>query len=145
VVNLLQQTHDAIGLSGNEVASKKLTIEINIPQSVRIETDANMLTIVIRNILSNAIQNSPADSTIKINYADRNSFHDLIIINTPILTSEHAIKTLSNSLVDSKKHGLGKILIQEFSEKLQSTIRYEVQNDCIVATFSMPHSFKSYA
>jgi tetratricopeptide (TPR) repeat protein len=143
VVNLLQQTHDAIGLSGNEVTSKRLTIEINIPQSVRIETDANMLTIVIRNILSNAIQNSPADSTIKINYADHNSFHDLIIINTPILTSEHAMKTLSNSLVDSKNHGLGKILIQEFSEKLQSTIHYTVQNDCIVAIFSMPHSFKT--
>jgi tetratricopeptide (TPR) repeat protein len=145
VVNLLQQTHDAIGLSVNEVTSKKLTIEINIPQSVRVETDANMLTIVIRNILANAIQNSAADSTIKINYNARSTFHDLVIMNTPILTSEHAIKILSNSLVDSKKHGLGKILIQEFSEKLQSAICYTVQNDCIVTTFSMPHSFKTFA
>jgi hypothetical protein len=103
-------------------------------------------------------QNKKKNNCLSINYegklknfrkvrktGDRNSFHDLIIVNTPMLTSEHAIKTLSNSLLDSKKHGLGKILIQEFSEKLQSTIRYAVQDDCIAATFSMPHSFKTFA
>jgi tetratricopeptide (TPR) repeat protein len=145
VVNLLQQTHDAVGLSVNEITSKRLVVEIDIPQSVQIETDANMLTIVIRNILANAIQNSPVDATIKINYNASDTLHNLIITNKYILASESALLNLRSSLLDSKKHGLGKILIQEFSEKLQSAVRYEVKEDGIITTFSIPYIFAASA
>lgn len=138
-VNLIQQVHDAISLSVNEVEVKSLTIKIDIPQAVVIRTDANMLTIIIRNLLANAVQNAPAQSEIEITYKDSNPVHNLIITNLSIIDPSQAITALNSQLIDSKKYGLGKILIQEFSEKLHCSVLYTIQDNCIVTTLTIPY------
>ncbi|MBC7862297.1 MAG: HAMP domain-containing histidine kinase [Bacteroidia bacterium] len=78
-INLKSLTNDIVSLLESSLRLKQLTITNKIDVSAAIYSDTNLLYIIFRNIISNAIKFSPDGSTISIDWDEQNktiSFND---------------------------------------------------------------------
>lgn len=99
-----------------------------------------MLTVILRNILSNAVQNAIVQSAISIYCEKSGSSVVLRIENSTSQKEQEILAKLNSEVVSSKKYGLGKILIQEFAEKLNGTVTYQYLHQQIYAVLTLPNS-----
>lgn len=110
------------GLVQLNLLNKELTVKTDFNAKNLVSCEKNMLQVIIRNILSNAIKFSPPKSTIRIETKDLDSEIEAIFINPgdPI-PNEVINQVFANQIVRSKPgtagelgSGLGLLLIKEY-------------------------------
>jgi tetratricopeptide (TPR) repeat protein len=127
--------HQITGLQQTAINEKQLLIKNEVPQNFVLHTDINMLTIILRNIITNAIKYAVPGTSVEINCSQQNAL--FISVSNQTDTDEAIINSTAPS-VNSNTSGLGLTLIKEFAEKLGGTISYVVLNNTVTATLSLP-------
>ncbi len=115
--------------------SKGISLLNNVPQSVEALFDRNMLEIVLRNLVSNAIKFSKKNSTVEISakyyrkkviiYVTDEGIGMPKSILENLFNPDKSIKTVGTG--DEKGTGLGLLLVKEFIEKNKASIHVESQ------------------
>jgi two-component system sensor histidine kinase/response regulator len=112
---------------------KNVKLLNNIPLSLQVFADVNMINTVIRNLISNSLKFTNDTGTITINYRDLDNFHHIDIIDDGVGMS----KSVLNKLFKIDEHvttlgtnqetgtGLGLILCKELVNKNKGNIIVE--------------------
>jgi signal transduction histidine kinase len=138
-VNLHRLINETKDLFSNDIVNKKLQVNNEVSESkATLITDSNMFTIIIRNLLGNAVQNSIPGSQISISLSKKEDLNIIQFKNTTSLSEKEVLSSLNSELVNSQKYGLGKILIQEFTEKLNGKIEYSFKQGYLRCILSLP-------
>jgi signal transduction histidine kinase len=130
-VNLTQTVDELIESLDSYTDSKGITVNNKLPE-FHCFTDKVMITLALRNILTNAIKFSDPDSVIDITLQNENSVYALSITDRGIGMTEEELDTLFLPQKKSKSgtqheggSGIGLILVKEFIEKIGGSIRVE--------------------
>ncbi len=88
-----------------------------------VTSDYNLLAIVLRNLLQNAINNSFEHTTILLDSQYRNSKKEIVVLNQGEVIPADKIKDLMcNINIKSKSSGYGLVIINELVEKIGATL-----------------------
>ncbi len=139
-----QIVNDSIRLLHNYIHNKMLQVNLRLPEEYLIYADYNMITTIIRNLLTNAIKFTPAEGKIFISAqpvcrlkhrknSESQRFIALEIEDTGVGMKPDVIDKLfridtSHSTLGTNQEkgtGLGLILCKEFVEKNNGTIEVE--------------------
>ena len=137
-----------------DIYATSKNIKLKVPQKVGcdIETDVRMMSVILRNLLANAIKFTPINGVISLHC----SFTDLKMFvevrDTGVGMSEEQIKTIQNGLVDSEKgtnnekgYGLGLQLVKTFTKQLGGTITISSkQGEGTSIKLSFPKSYSLF-
>lgn len=143
-LNLEDQIETILMLFEQMAEFKHVTFSRNIVKGQIIRTDINYLSTVIRNLIDNALKNSPIHSTINIQTETSDMFHLLSIQNNSTISDEQFqnLQTFLNSTqewqVGKLGIGLGLILIKEFVSKMQGSFKIDKLGDQITCKVVFP-------
>ncbi|MFA6455922.1 MAG: tetratricopeptide repeat-containing sensor histidine kinase [Bacteroidota bacterium] len=149
-INLHQIAKEKIRLMETMAQKKNLTVHNLIPPAAEAYADLQMIQIVFRNLLTNAIKFTEQSGTIRIRCADYDDYVEVSVEDSGIGMSKEQIDT-AFSFEHSPKAGtneelgtgLGLLLCKEFVEKNGGTIKVEsVLGAGSVFTFTVPRSKK---
>jgi hypothetical protein len=104
------------------ILSRELKIEIDLSISI-VNADRNMLLIVLRNLLHNAVKYSPFASKINIGSCLKNNRIQIYIKNNGFISKEKLIELnspQSSQSITAKASGLGLELVKNFSNRLEA-------------------------
>ncbi len=123
-INLRQCIESIAGLMQTQIDQKQIRLQIGIPDKLQLVSDRNILTILIRNILQNAVKFSPQNSTIDIKAEVGESHINLSIADQgsglpPALRNIFSADAVK---IDSGQSGLGLTLVKEMAELLQAGV-----------------------
>ena len=112
---------------------KEITFHSEINRDAYVYVDNNTISVVIRNILSNAIKFTPRGGNIRVKTKNTNSIVNIIISDTGVGIKNEFISGLfdinnsnsSKGTEDEKGTGLGLILCKEFTELNNGKISVE--------------------
>ena len=135
-INLKQVISEAIETLSLEASAKAVSIENSISNEVKVFADKNMISTILRNIITNSIKYSSKGRTIFINGIEKEEHFSISIIdqgigiNSEKLTQLFDIANTKSSLGTSDEHGsgLGLLICKEFIEtnggkiNVQSTV-----------------------
>ncbi len=113
--------------------SKDIRMENNIQEGIICWADRNMINLVFRNLILNAIKFTPTGGVIKISTHDLGSLYEIAIADNGVgikpdvqkLLFEKTTNYSTRGTANEKGTGLGLILCKEFVEKNGGTIRLE--------------------
>ena len=132
LLNLSEAISPVIKVSQSIANRKGVELSYTIDPDLQIPADKNMLQLVIRNILSNAIKFTHPGGSINLKSSCENSSCQIIIKDTGIGMSEltkaaiFSVKAQSSYGTKNEKGvGLGLSLSKEFTELQNGTIRFE--------------------
>jgi signal transduction histidine kinase len=108
----------------NQADAKRLTISVEEASTNYLKTDANLLTIVLRNLLQNAINHAYLDTKIYIKAGiDEHQKTSISISNKGECISADKIDELLNNInIKSKSSGYGLLIVKELLQKLNGTL-----------------------
>ncbi|RZJ70394.1 tetratricopeptide repeat-containing sensor histidine kinase [Flavobacterium sp.] len=110
-------------LSTNEREKKNVSLKREFDESLCLETDRNMLEIILRNLVQNAIKVSNEDSEVILGGSKSGKQISVWVRNTGKPMPETAkAALLGNASVDSRRSGLGLTLIRELADRLGAKI-----------------------
>jgi signal transduction histidine kinase len=113
--NLLQLNCDA----------KNITLQINVPETQKIQTDPYYFQTIIRNLIQNAIKAAPPYTAIDINSLVQNQNIILSIQNEgPTFTQKQFEQIILNEEINKTLTGLGLKLTQELCEKINAKLKF---------------------
>lgn len=112
------------------IEEKNINFFINIDSKLHTETDQNMLSTVIRNLLANAIKFTPKEGSISVSAVDKENKIEIIIADSGIGINDVTILQLfdekpSTSTIGTEGEtgsGLGLMLCKEFIDRLGGEI-----------------------
>lgn len=115
--------------------TKDIRMENNIREGTMGWADLNMINLVFRNLILNAIKFTDAGGVIKISAQDLGSFYEIAIADNGVGIKPEVQKLLfekttgysTRGTANEKGTGLGLILCKEFVEKNGGTIRLETE------------------
>jgi signal transduction histidine kinase len=119
----------------HNLLQKNISISIESPLLLPISTDYNILSIILRNVMINALQNAPDNSEIKTIIKQSNQKTFIQVTNETLVSST----ILKSSTVDLNK-GLGLIIIKEFSEKINASIEISQSNNSFSISIIVPNT-----
>ncbi len=122
-----------LGLVQLNLLNKQLTVKTDFNAKNLVSCEKNMLQVIIRNILSNAIKFSPPKSTIRIETKDLDSEIEATFINPGDPISNEVInQVFANQIIRSKPgtagergSGLGLLLIKEYVYRNKGKLHIE--------------------
>lgn len=127
---MVDNTIDALMIN---IENKSIKINVNIDEKTIVFVDENMITTVIRNLISNAIKFSHPEGLISIRCAQKDELVELSVIDNGVgikkedqeklFRIDQHVTTLGTS--EEKGTGLGLILCKEFVEKNSGEIWVE--------------------
>jgi signal transduction histidine kinase len=140
---------EVLNLLKEQAFQKSITIESHIPEDLRWNADKNMLTVILRNLVSNSIKFTPREG--KINLSVRQIKNELKIsvsdngVGMPVEISNELFLNEFNETTrgteNEKGSGLGLALCKEFVEFHNGKIEVKSQlNKGTTITFSLPGS-----
>ncbi len=138
---------EVLNVLNEQAVKKNIAVETKIPQEMKWEADQNMLTSILRNLVSNAIKFTPREGKIKISARQTAHSLEISVSDNGIGMPEDALKKLFlNDFNETKKgtenekgSGLGLALCKEFVEMHGGKIWAESQVDKgTTITFSIP-------
>ena len=138
---------DEFKLQQTLAIEKGLTITFQKKDDVRVKIDKNMISKVVRNIISNAIKYTKSGGHIEITLSNDNKFAYVTVIDSGIGIKEENIHKLFKVNENYKTHGtnneegtgLGLILSKEFLYKNNGDIIIESKINCgTKVTFNLP-------
>ncbi len=121
---------DILSLLKGLAEKKGIQIKNNIPENLLVKADKQMLSTVIRNLVSNAIKFTNQDDVITINAKPKKKYIEFSVADTGVGIPEETQANLFNISVNSstrgtgneKGTGLGLMLCKEFVEKHKGEI-----------------------
>ena len=124
-MNLIQEVNSIMELLDNSAKEKEITIFYNIDPDVKIVADRNMLHVILRNLISNAIKFTNIDGQITISYQMSNEMHEISVSDNGVGIDQTTLKKLfrvetNTSTIGTANEigtGLGLIICKEFVER----------------------------
>jgi signal transduction histidine kinase len=115
---------ESLKMFGTIIQEKEIDLQNTISPSIVIFGDADLLSCVIRNLISNAIKYTPVKGTISIDCYKENDFVTIVVSDTGLGIDSDKINDIFNSnsfssnlgLMQEKGSGLGLKLCKEFVE-----------------------------
>lgn len=134
-ISLKDSLLNTLGFSQQTLEAKKIKIDIEIADFITVNVDPNHLSLVLRNLINNAIKYSYPESYIYISAKSINNQIEVCIKDNGIGMSEETAANLFNPLQISSKYGtqnekgtgLGLQLCKEFLEKNNGSISVNSQ------------------
>ncbi|MFT3795010.1 tetratricopeptide repeat protein [Flavobacterium sp.] len=115
-----------VGLMQAEIDRKSIVINTQIPTHLTLQSDRNILTIIIRNLLQNAVKYSPQGSHISITATQMGDKTNISIADEGSGLPEQLKNAFNHTTaIDSGKSGLGLTLVKEMAELLNARIAIE--------------------
>jgi signal transduction histidine kinase len=104
---------------------KRITLTNDTDEDACIMADENMVHLIIRNLLSNALKFTPEGGSISILSQEEDLFHQIIVIDNGVGMNPEQLETLftahanvsTQGTANEKGTGLGLMLCKEFVEK----------------------------
>jgi signal transduction histidine kinase len=124
-VNITAIVEKELALLDHHAKNKSLLINMTVQPLFFQKTDENFITVVIRNLLQNAIKYCDNGSTIEISN-QRESLH--ISNQCSGITASSLNKMLSNQDVNSKSSGLGLQIVHDLAMAIQVRIEFLQQD-----------------
>ncbi len=143
---------DTIELLIEDAERKNIHLSSKIDDSCEIFADPDTITVIIRNLIANAVKFTPLDGDITVSAKCFNNFTEISVSDTGVGLSEEDMDRLfrldvNPALIGSgtgKGTGLGLILCREFIKKNGGTIRVESElNKGCNFIFTLPSSDKN--
>jgi two-component system, sensor histidine kinase and response regulator len=135
-VNIKEVIDENIALLGPNAKSKNILLEVKVSDHIYARADMNMIQLVVRNVLSNAIKFTNINGSIKIKAVELNDQIKIFIEDNGVGISkedQHKLFVLGNQFVsgtsNEKGTGLGLYLCKEFMEKNGGSIEVESETD----------------
>lgn len=131
---LAEAIKETLALKRSLAAQKNITIEASVPEEMRLTADRDMLELVIRNLLNNAIKFTPSGGLIQIKAEESQDGGTCIICisDTGIGIADDRIKSLFRLQSENtfgtnqeKGIGLGLVLCKDFMDIQHGKIRLE--------------------
>ncbi len=124
---------DNIRLLSELAQEKAICLHSDVDETLTVYTDKNMLTIVLRNLISNALKFTPDSGEVKVTASAKKEFVEIAVVDNGIgISAENQEKlfNLENHFTtfgtrNEKGSGLGLLLCKEFVEKNGGKIRLE--------------------
>ncbi|WP_372950746.1 sensor histidine kinase [Mariniphaga sp.] len=138
---------EMLNILKEQAVQKNIAIESRIPKSLKWNADKNMLTSILRNLVSNAIKFTPREGKIKISVRKINNALEIAVSDNGVgMQKEVAEKLFLNEFNESlrgteneKGSGLGLALCKEFVELHGGKIWAESQvNKGTTISFTIP-------
>ena len=126
---------------------KNIVIKNNVTEDIEVYADLQMLTSILRNLISNALKFTPNGGTITINAKDKYTTIEISISDTGLGISPTDMDKLfrldthftTKGTGDESGTGLGLILVKEFVEKNKGKISISSQSGVgSTFTFTLP-------
>lgn len=136
-----------IQIYSNMALQKQVTIYNETDEFLLINADENMMMLIVRNILNNALKYTPVGGEIRISAAPRRRYVRITIADTGMGMSPEQINailadeenTSSAGTMGEKGSGLGLVLCKEFIEKHNCRLYIDsVQGEGTKVTFTVP-------
>lgn len=133
ILSLFEQT---IGLMQNQADAKNIEIRLGEIELKSINSDENLLVIVLRNLLQNAINHSLENSSILLNAGfDKERRPFVSITNKGATISKEKIEEiLNNHNVKSRSSGYGLVIVKELLQKINGVLQIESSLDATLIT-----------
>ncbi len=148
ICDLLQVTNDIQNIFNIQISKKKISVLNNIPINMKVFADKNLLSTILRNLISNAIKFTPQGGYITLSAEKSNGNVNISVVDTGIGMTQEQIRNLFKldtnltkaGTSEEKGTGLGLILCKEFVELHKGSIRVESNPDKgSIFTFSLPY------
>ncbi len=130
--NLKEVTGNILNLFENTIHEKEIFIENNINLNCRVYADKDMIQLVVRNLISNAVKFSKRGGIIKLSSELQDGFSKVCVEDTGVGISEadqkklFELETFTTRGTDNEQGtGLGLLLCKDFIEKNGGTIWVE--------------------
>jgi signal transduction histidine kinase len=123
-VNPSQCVHQIDDLLHTQLEKKKIKLSESIDPLITMQTDKNIITIIIRNLIQNAITYSPENSIITITAQQQNNSTQFLIADEGAGMPER-IRRIFNEpymAVNSNQSGLGLTIVKEMAELIHAHI-----------------------
>lgn len=134
--NLYDLVNENINLQRTNVIQKQISIDNMLPRDLEIYADKEMIKVVIRNLINNALKFTPAKGNITVNYKLDQRKVKICISDTGIGLSKQELQQIfkrnffsKTGLNEEKGTGLGLILCQEFIKKNNGTFDVESKKE----------------
>ncbi|MGV8829916.1 MAG: PAS domain S-box protein [Breznakibacter sp.] len=132
-ISLKQVANNVISLVKGGALNKRIVLECNVPEGLSIFADANMVELVIRNLLTNAIKFTGENGTVKLSASQENQNIVIVVEDTGIGMDDSTRMSIfsmagrrSNPGTNNEQGtGLGLIFCKEFIEKHNGQIHVE--------------------
>lgn len=131
--------------------NKNISISAQAASCGSIETDRDMLTTILRNLISNAVKFTPEGGSVTVSCEADESFVRLIVTDTGIGISPDTIEKLfsvesnisTRGTSGEKGTGLGLILCRELAEKIGGRIEPESSGRGSTFTLTLPRKLRA--
>lgn len=133
----IQQVFDhASNVMSNQAEAKQLEIKIERFEFEYLKTDENLLTIILRNLMQNAINHSYSNGEVYITAGlNPNNQKFISVINAGDEIPPSIIKDLMNNVnVKSKSSGYGLLIVKELAQKLNAELHIESNSKTTTAS-----------
>ncbi len=132
-LNLLSNVNNTIKTLAILIDKKHIIINVNIDEDIDIKADENMLSTVLRNLISNAIKYSHNNGEILVEAIEKETDFEIMIIDNGVGISEENFDKIfkldknftTYGTQNERGSGLGLNLCKEFVERHKGTIRVE--------------------
>ncbi|MBN1985467.1 MAG: HAMP domain-containing histidine kinase [Prolixibacteraceae bacterium] len=138
---------EVLNLLKEQAFQKSISIETHIPKALQWNADKNMLTIILRNLISNSIKFTPREGKINISARQTKNELEISVTDNGVGMPEEISKELflnefnetSRGTENEKGSGLGLALCKEFVEFHNGKIEVKSQlNEGTTITFFLP-------
>jgi signal transduction histidine kinase len=124
-VNIAGLLEREINFVQSRAEEKNINIAQKVPHDFTKYTDENFLSVIIRNLLQNAVKYSDTASAVEISL---NSGTVLITNQSSTMNAEELNGLLHASQIDSRRSGLGLQIMNDLAATVKTTIYYEQQD-----------------
>jgi len=146
VVHVSEEIDDVIHILCLQAQAKKIRVENHSLNGVTVWADKDMINLVLRNLVSNAIKFSPVGSAILVGAQEQFDFAEIYVQDTGKGISQEEIKKIeaqefytTNGTGHEQGTGLGLMLCKEFLIKNKGQLRIESQpGKGSIFSFSLP-------
>jgi K+-sensing histidine kinase KdpD len=129
-VYIRQCLESIIELMQTQLDRQPLSISLEVNREITVKTDRNILTIILRNLLQNAIKYAPKNTSIAISGVASNNAVSISIADQGDGLPEPLKAIFESDLasINSSQSGLGLTLIKEMAALLGANVTVEANN-----------------
>lgn len=122
-INLSELFQEVISLYETAIQEKNIAVEKSVSSSFWVQTDSNLLKIILRNIFSNALKYTPTNGKIELFAQNMAQGYEIAITdNGKGMNSTQLAELMQWNTLKSGNSGLGLRLCKEFTEMLGGKI-----------------------